>query len=177
MPKTKVNPLTDNEVQKIINSAIDKSRDYLILRLLAKTGARIGELSRFNVGDIDFAHNVIYIPIAKRDERREIPFDQLTANLIRFYIADKKITGPLWKISYSQLQRLPGQYAKKAGVSKKVSPHSFRHYFGTTLIRNGLDPFEVKRLMGHRSLTTTDIYTHIAPIDIMASYEKIMGQW
>ena len=177
MVKGKVEPLTDDDVRAVLGVAMVNLRDYLIIRLLAKTGMRIGELTRMKTSDIDFKNNVLYIPIAKWDSAREVPFDTVTKSVLSLYISEKKIDGQLWQIGDRAIQNMIKKYARLAGISKNVSPHSFRHYFGTTLIRNGLDPHKVKGLMGHRSISTTDIYVHIPPRVVMASYEKIMGGW
>jgi integrase/recombinase XerD len=177
VPKTKIAPLTEDEVKAILNVALPKRRDYLILRLFVKTGARLGELDRFSTKDINFRESVIYIPIAKRDERREVPIDLLSAQMLRSYISDYKITGRLWDISYRNIRDLPGKYAGFAGVSKRVSAHSFRHFFATSLIRGGVNVFAVKTLLGHKSIGTTDHYTHIATSEVMGDYQTIMGRW
>jgi integrase len=175
--KSKVEPLTDDEVKKIVQAAINGRRDYIILRLLAKTGMRVGELCRIEVKDIDFKNHLIYIPVAKRDERREVPMDHVTSQLLQFYIMDKKISGKVWNITTRAVQNIVDKYAALAGLTKNVSPHSFRHYFGTNLVRHGMSEFRVMKLMGHRSVSTTMLYTHLYTSDAVEDYNKIMGAW
>ncbi len=175
--KSKVQPLTDDEIKSIVQAAINNRRDYLILRLLAKTGMRVGELARMDPKDIDFKNHFIFVPVAKRDERREVPMDPLTSQLLQFYITDNRINGPIWKLTTRAIQDITKKYAALAGVSKNVSPHSFRHYFGTNLVRHGMSEFRVQKLMGHRSVSTTMLYTHLYTKDAVEDYNKIMGAW
>ena len=175
--KSKPVPLTEDEVKSIINAAADNRRDYLILRILAKTGMRVGELHKINVQDIDFKNSLIYIPVAKNDERREVPLDIVTGQILRAWVQECN-HGQIWKsLSYRALQDIPARYASKAGLTKKVSCHSMRHFFGTDLIRNGMSEFRVQKLMGHKNVSTTMLYTHLVTSDVVPEYNRIMNKW
>lgn len=178
MVKGRVQPLYENEVKAILKAASSSQRDYLILRLFAKTGLRQGELFRIKPHDVDYARKVIYIPIAKRGERREVPIDTQTSALLKRWIktenGDKR---SIWGLSERTLRRIPGRYAQIAGITKVVSCHSLRHFFCTLLIRNGMSEFRVQKLMGHRRVDTTLLYAHLVTQDCQTEYDRIMNKW
>lgn len=175
--KVKPTPLTEDEVKAILNAAAISRRDYLILRILAKTGMRVGELHRMKPEDIDFKNGIVYIPVAKRDERREVPLDIVTGQLLRAWVQECN-HGQIWKsLSYRAIQDIPSRYAALAGITKNVSCHTFRHFFVTTLIRNGMPDSKIMKLTGHKNPSTLGIYNRIVTNDLMPDYHRIMNSW
>lgn len=174
-----IHHLTEDEVRKIVDAARDNPRDYLILRILAKTGMRQGEAFRIMPEDCDLNNKIIYIPKAKRDEKREVPIDDNTARLLKDWIDDHAPdkNENLWGLSERTMRRLPARYAKAAGVEKVVSCHSFRRFFATQLIRQNMSEFRVQRLLGHKSVNTTLIYSKIVTNDCLQDYNRIMNNW
>jgi integrase/recombinase XerD len=174
-----IHHLTEEEAIRIVEAARENPRDYLILRIFAKTGMRQGECFRIVETDCDLDNKIIYIPKAKRDEKREVPVDDKTALLLKEWFRDHELDkkGNIWGLSERTMRRLPGRYAKKAGVEKVVSCHSFRRFFATQLIRQNMSEFRVQRLLGHKSVNTTLIYSKIVTQDCLKDYNRIMNNW
>lgn len=178
--KEKPEPLEDREIQKIVEAAQNNRRDYLILRVFAKTGARLGEVQQIRAKDIDFERHIIFIFKAKRSKRREVLIDKTTLRDLKFWITDTKpgANDKIFPVSYSTVKKLPGHYAGMARVDKRVSCHSFRHWFITKCERSGMDIEKVRQLVGHENIGQTSRYMwEIARDDIKPQYDEIMSDW
>ncbi|MCK4397537.1 MAG: tyrosine-type recombinase/integrase [Methanophagales archaeon] len=188
MPKRAPDPITEEELNKILDAAIIRDRDYLLLRVLARTGIRIGELygvykreqGRWIYGiqkkDIDFGNKRLWVYSLKQRKyvRREVLVDDGTTVLLRRYTEKMKPEDYVFRsISYRQIQRLPRKYAQLAGVEKNVSCHSLRHFFITHSWRKGIDIARLQHLAGHTDLKTTMIYTHVTTEDVEKKYREI----
>jgi len=221
MVKTKPEDLTKDEVCAIMNAASDKCRDYLILRIFAKTGIRLSELAGIERRDIkEFqekdekgmvkaARFLIHISedTAKRGEEREVVIDESTSTLLKQYLSqnkkeldahEKKVKklndehkvelqtdavskkrASIWfNLTPMAIENLVKKYTKLAGVSKNVSPHAFRHFYCTLLVREGMPLHQIQKLMGHKNLNTTlSVYARVMTNDCLPSYDAIMGGW
>ena len=188
MPKRAPDPITEEELNKILDAAIIRDRDYLLLRVLARTGIRIGELygvykceqGRWIYGiqkkDIDFGSKRLWVYSLKQRKyvRREVLVDDGTTVLLKKYTEKMKPEDYVFRsISYRQIQRLPRKYAQLAGVEKNVSCHSLRHFFITNSWRKGIDIARLQHLAGHTDLKTTMIYTHVTTEDVEKKYREI----
>ncbi|MGB7532597.1 MAG: tyrosine-type recombinase/integrase [Halobacteriota archaeon] len=188
MPKRAPDPITEEELNKILDAAIIRDRDYLLLRLLARTGIRIGELygvykreqGRWIYGiqkkDIDFGSKRLWVYSLKQRKyvRREVLVDDGTTVLLKKYTEKMNPEDYVFRsISYRQIQRLPRKYAQFAGVEKNVSCHSLRHFFITNSWRKGIDIARLQHLAGHTDLKTTMIYTHVTTEDVEKKYREI----
>jgi integrase len=164
MPRKPVDPLTPEEVKQIIDSAVEDDCNYLFLRLLVKTGRRFGEIRAITPKDIDFNNSCLWTNIEKKRkaERRQIFLDETSLILLRKYISRQGIGREerIFKKSDRTLKRLPERYARKAGVAKHVTCHSFRHYVITALISEGWPYDQIQKITGHKSITTLAIYDH-----------------
>nr|QNO51742.1 tyrosine recombinase XerA [Methanosarcinales archaeon ANME-1 ERB6] len=180
MPKRAPDPITEEELNKILDAAIIRDRDYLLLRLLARTGIRIGELygvykreqGRWIYGirkkDIDFGNKRLWVYSLRQRKyaRREVLVDDSTIVLLKRYTEKMKPEDYVFRsISYRQIQRLPKKYAQLAGVEKNVTCHSLRHFFITHSWRKGIDIARLQYLAGHADFKTTMIYTHVTTVD------------
>ncbi len=164
--------LTTEEVEKLLSapdSARKKSvaaRDKLVLHLLYSTGIRLGELLRIKVEDIDLENNTIKI-MGKGDKTRTVLIlDKLIGNgtlaLMKEGIAGKQLNSFVFEgLSPRAVQMAVKAYAHKAGITKHVTPHKLRHSFATRLISEGVRTESVQRLLGHESITTTQIYAQV----------------
>ncbi|MFZ2071421.1 MAG: tyrosine-type recombinase/integrase [Halobacteriota archaeon] len=186
MPKRAPDPITEDELNKILDAAIVNERDYLILRLLARTGIRIGELygvnkegeRRYGIQkkDIDFRNKRLWVYSLKQRKyvRREVLADDATTVLLQRYTEKMKPEDYVFRsISYRQIQRLPKKYAHSVGIEKNVSCHTFRHFFITNSWRKGIDIARLQYLAGHADLKTTMIYTHVTTEDVEKKYREI----
>ncbi|MFV9677935.1 MAG: tyrosine-type recombinase/integrase [Methanosarcinales archaeon] len=186
MPKRAPDPITEDELNNILDAAIVNERDYLILRLLARTGIRIGELygvhkqGTWMYGiqkkDIDFQNKRMWVYSLKQRKyvRREVLVDDATIGLMKRYTAQMTPEDHVFRnVSYRQIQRLPKKYAQQVGIEKNVSCHSFRHFFITNSWRKGIDIARLQHLAGHADLKTTMIYTHVTTEDVEKKYREI----
>jgi integrase/recombinase XerC len=170
--------LTNDEINRfLITPDISKPvglRDRAILELLYAAGLRVSELVHLNLNQIDMETREIRV-IGKGSKERlvlmGIPASDAIANYLkeaRPKLLHKKKTDAVFINHYGRplierrIQKIVKQYAQQAGITKKLHPHTIRHTFATHLLDGGADLRVVQELLGHASLTTTQIYTHVS---------------
>lgn len=178
--------LNEDEVKRLIKAAaadrrqrkFTRTRDKLILSLLYSSGLRVSELVSLKVNDIDLKDRTIRIR-GKGNKDRMVLFDQKTKKLIEDYLHERT-----WESEYLFLNRFGKpltpryiqitikNYAIKAGIKKKVTPHILRHSFATHLLKNGVDIRAIQQLLGHSNLSTTQIYTSVDMGTLKNLYDK-----
>ncbi len=170
--------LSFNDVERII-SAIDIStdlgkRNHCMIEVLYGCGLRVSELIDLKISNINFKENYLKVD-GKGDKTRFVPLAAYTAKLLKEYIShvrsgykiNKKCEDILFLNSRgSSMSRvivfiIIKELTEKAGINKKISPHTFRHSFATHLLQNGADLRYIQEMLGHSSITTTEIYTHL----------------
>ena len=166
--------LTTDEIDRIL-SAIDTStvkglRDSAMLELLYSCGLRVSELVSLRLGDLFFGEGYIRVT-GKGDKQRLVPINDIARDKIRFYLGERRTDSRSEDILFlnnrgTQLTRvmvftLLREAARRAGIEKRISPHTFRHSFATHLLEGGAGIRQVQELLGHESILTTEIYTHL----------------
>ena len=170
--------LSLTDIEKIID-AIEKNsdlgkRNHCIIEVLYGCGLRVSELIDIKISNINFREKYIKVT-GKGNKMRLVPLAQYTAKLLKEYInevrskvkVNKKHEDTLFLNSRgTSMSRvivfiIIKELTDKAGVSKKISPHTFRHSFATHLLQNGADLRFIQEMLGHSSITTTGIYTHL----------------
>ncbi|HUF73043.1 MAG TPA: site-specific tyrosine recombinase XerD [Gammaproteobacteria bacterium] len=149
-------------------------RDRTMLEVLYATGVRVSELINLTLGQMNLNQGVLRI-IGKGDRERLIPLGDEAQDWIREFIDGargeillERQTEYLFptrrgdRMTRQAFWHIIKRYAKKAGISKKLSPHTVRHAFATHLLNNGADLRVVQLLLGHSDVSTTQIYTHVA---------------
>ena len=160
--------LTEREVEQIFNNHFRCPRDRIILELLYDEGLRISELARLNVEDIDFERKTIRVNGKGNKQRIAFLGDRLAA-LLKAYV-DKAASGPLIR-SIRTGKRLGVRYLRMIVQHyAKTNPHTLRHSFATHMLDRGANLRAVQELLGHASLSTTQIYTHVTTRRIKESY-------
>lgn len=164
-----------NKIIRVIDESTDLGRrNQCMVEVLYGCGLRVSELIDLKISNINFKESYLKVD-GKGDKTRFVPFADYTANLIRKYIDEtrsqfkinKKCEDILFLNSRgSAMSRvivfiIIKELADKAGVNKKISPHTFRHSFATHLLQNGADLRYIQEMLGHSSITTTEIYTHL----------------
>ncbi len=155
-------------------------RDRAMLEVLYSTGARVSELVGLNAGDIDLIGGVVKLRGKGRKERMALLGGE-SQRALRVYLENRKVSGrgeagALFlnkgggRISDRSVRRMVDKYVKKTSIRQKVSPHSIRHSFATHLLNNGADLRSVQELLGHKNLSTTQIYTHMGDQRIKEIY-------
>ena len=169
--------LSFDDIQKIINATEDDelgNRNRCILEVLYGCGLRVSELINLKISDINFNEGFLQVE-GKGKKIRLIPLADYTSHCIKEYIAlyrpthkvNKKHQDTLFLnnrgagMSRVMVFLIIKELAKKALVHKNISPHTFRHSFATHLLQNGVDLRYIQEMLGHSSITTTEIYTHL----------------
>ena len=160
--------LNKSEVQKLFE-VTENIKHKTVLALLYYAGLRLDEVRNLKWQDLDFVRGLIYIK-GKGEKERVVFLHQKLRELLKEYGIKQ---GGLILISergskYSErtIQEIVKHAARKAGIKKKVTPHTLRHSFATHLLEAGCDIRHIQQLLGHKNLQTTQIYTHIANKDI-----------
>ncbi len=171
--------LNSLEMNRLIEASSKNKRDHAIIVLLAYSGMRVSELCSLDVEDIDFIEGIVRIRSGKGDKDRIVVVDRRAIETLKDYLHDeKRYNGPLFltqknsRITPVHVERLIRKYSKLAGISKHVTPHVIRHTFATTLLKNGADIRFIQQLLGHSSISTTEIYTHVDENMLREIYEK-----
>ena len=169
------NVLSIEEVEAIIGSVDTGSwsgkRDRAILEVLYGCGLRVGEVTTIKISDI-YADQGFVRVIGKGNKQRIVPIGEMAVSAVKDYLEERitpddgcddvlflnKFGRPLSRISVFNMVK---DRAMAAGIHKEISPHTFRHSFATHLIENGADLRVVQEMLGHESILTTEIYTHI----------------
>ena len=170
--------LSTDEINRII-AAIDLSkpegeRNKAILETLYGCGLRVSELTGLKLGNLHFREGFVIV-IGKGDKERMVPVGKVAERQIEIYlkqvrnhqIPQKNSESILFlnrrggKLSRVMIFTLIKELVLKAGIEKVVSPHTFRHSFATHLVEGGADLRAVQEMLGHESITTTEIYTHL----------------
>lgn len=164
----------------LLSPAVDSvlgRRDQIIIELLYVTGLRVSELCHLNVEDVNLASRVIYVRGGKGGKDRVVPMGQRTAARIKSYLCEPAPgrlsleTGnhPVFlsilgrRLASGAVQSLLRQETTKCGIRKHVTPHTMRHTCATHMHSGGADIMHIKQILGHADVTTTQIYTRIAP--------------
>lgn len=168
--------LSVEEVDRLIaavdlDSAFGK-RDRAMLETLYGLGLRVSELASLRISSIWTEQGFVSV-IGKGDKQRLVPLGGMARDAIRDYLevrgpaADRESSDILFLNRFGRaltrvaVFKMIKAYAVKAGISKEISPHTLRHSFATHLIENGADLRAVQEMLGHESILTTEIYTHI----------------
>lgn len=173
MTKQKPDPINKEEVEKIINQAFIDKNDYAytIFNFAKKTGKRLGEIYNLKVKNYQPERKIIYTQILKRRRsvEKETILDEELCLILNRWILSQKLKEEdfiFHKRTYRQIQNLIKKYAKKAGINKNISMHSFRHYFITSLVRQGWPYDKIQKLTGHANLSTLNFYDSATALDI-----------
>ena len=193
-PKSLPKFLTPDEVEQILNNTKIETpagyRNRTILELLWATGMRISELSGLNFGDLNLEHNEIRV-FGKGSKERIILVTDRAKNFLERYIEsardlipkgfpvpDKSEDSPVfinntgYRLQTRTVRNVINEIVEKINLPKHVTPHMFRHSFATHLIENGADLRVVQELLGHASISNTQIYTHVSTQHLKDVYNE-----
>ncbi|UII80197.1 site-specific tyrosine recombinase XerD [Flagellimonas sp. CMM7] len=170
--------LSTDEINQLI-LAIDLSkpegeRNRAILETLYGCGLRVSELVNLKLSDLYFEEDFIKVT-GKGDKQRFVPISHLNKKYINIYKSEIRIHLPIQKehedflflnrrgkqLTRAMIFTIIKQLSEKIGLDKSISPHTFRHSFATHLLENGADLRAIQQMLGHESITTTEIYMHV----------------
>lgn len=174
--------LSTREAASLLKTAGRDTRISAIINTLIYTGLRVGELCSLNTGDIDMDEQILYVKGGKGDKDRIVIVADECIDAVKDYMKlRKRIAAPTdalfvsnkkTRYDTSTIERMVRKAAVEAGISKKVTPHVLRHTFATSLMRNGGDIRFIQELLGHSSVATTQIYTHMDESTLKDMYRK-----
>ena len=176
--------LEEDQVEELLEAPDEDTllglRDRAILETLYSTGMRCSELTGVDVTDVDW-HNEVVVARGKGRKQRLAHLGPQAQELLRRYLAaggrSPASGGPMFlnnrggRLSPRSVQRLIDKYVAQLGLDRRISPHTLRHCFATHLLSRGADLREVQELLGHASLVTTQVYTHLSHERLREIYE------
>lgn len=157
--------LTRDEVSKLLKSA-ETRKSRLIISLLYSSGLRVSELVNLKPQDLNFTENIGWVRGGKGSKDRMFTVSPGLANELKEYM--KKRDGAKYLFSQEDplttrnVQKIVKHLRHRADIQKKITPHTLRHSFATHLLESGTDIRMIQALLGHSSLNTTQLYTHIS---------------
>lgn len=186
--------ITVEQIEKLLATPSDKDvlgmRDRAMLEVLYSTGIRVSELVGLNVDDMDESGEALRVR-GKGKKERMVPLGMHALGAVARYAAlvradpryaqwwkDENRARPLFinkhgqRLSSRSVRRKLDKYLVQAGLDPDISPHTLRHSFATHLLDNGADLRSVQELLGHQSLSTTQIYTHLTAHRLQDAYNK-----
>jgi len=197
VPKRQIDIIEYADLERMLaapsGSDLRSLRDKAILEFLFSTGLRLSELCNLK-RYLDFGRGEITVR-GKGEKLRVVFVSEGSAKTIKAYLdkrpdaeewlfvslskvpkGSKKTAKVIGKITPRAVQRLVDKYARQAGIGERVSPHKLRHLFATDLLRNGADLRSVQEMLGHSSITTTQIYTHITNKELKDIHKNFHGR-
>lgn len=179
--------LSKDEVRRFIDSLHNK-KSRLMISLMYACGFRVSELINLKAEDLDFNEKIGHLRQAKGKKDRIFNIPSFLFDDLKKQAEEQKqkgieflFTGPKGRLSSRNMQKIVKKAAIKAGITKDIHPHTFRHSFATHLLEDGIDIRKIQELLGHADLSTTQIYTHISaeelkkipsPLDSLMEEEK-----
>ncbi len=184
------NFLDMKEIGKLLEAPdvtiLDGLRDRAILEILYSSGIRVSELVGLNAGSVDLIGEVLKVK-GKGKKERLVPIGSVAVNILNEYTNKRKkgdykgrradfnavfLNKYGQRITDRSVRRIVNKYIQKAALEHKISPHVFRHTFATHMLDAGADLRSVQELLGHSSLSTTQIYTHVTTEKLKKVYDK-----
>lgn len=193
VPERSLDLISPQELDRLMKApdlaTLPGLRDKAILELLFSTGLRISELCGLSIDDVDLTRDEFSVR-GKGDKIRVVFLSDDAKKAISNYLKARKDMSDALFVQYGKnaknasdlrlsprtVQRILKQYAIKAGITRKVSPHVIRHSFATDLLSNGADLRSVQALLGHSNISTTQVYTHVTDKHLREVHKKYHGR-
>ncbi len=181
--------LTTSEIQKLLSAPSSRTqmglRDRAILETMYSAGLRVSELVGINDGDIDWEAGLVRVR-GKGKRERLAPLGSYALRALRAWLAKRELahdvprgpSAPVFvnkfgrRLTTRSVARMIQQLLVRTGLDMRTSPHTLRHSFATHLLDAGADIRSVQELLGHKSLVTTQIYTHVSTKTLRDAYER-----
>jgi site-specific recombinase XerD len=179
--------INEDELKRLINTPSGNNpkelRDKALMELLFSTGLRVSELCSLNRDSVDMKREEFSIR-GKGGKVRVVFVSDSAKEILKEYLNKRQDTEDAMfvqmggkksddmRLTSRSVERIIAYYARKAGISKKVTPHVIRHSFATDLLRNGADIRSVQVMLGHSNISTTQIYTHITDKELKNIHKK-----
>lgn len=194
MPERVVDFLEGSDLERLLEAPtkieapeIIKKRDKAILEVLFSTGLRVSELTNLKKEQVNLKKDEFTVR-GKGDKPRVVFLSNQAKFWLKQYLDARQDVSPFLFVSHDRahknegaltprsVERLVKKYSKAAGITKKVTPHTMRHSYATDLLMNGADIRSVQAMLGHSSITTTQIYTHITNQQLRDVHKSFHGR-
>lgn len=173
--------LTEEETHRLFEAVRESPRDAAIVHVLAFGGLRVGELCHLSLEDIEFERNILHVRSGKGDKDREVVIEERTRAAIDRYLTERALAGEgtnrLFPVGPVTVERLIRKAAVRAGIPRRVTPHMLRHTLATALLSRGCDIRYIQKLLGHSSVATTQIYTHVDTQALRSAYTRAKPEY
>lgn len=178
-------PLKDHEIGNLV-----ARRDKAILETLFSTGMRVSELANLKIEQVNLKQEEGTVR-GKGDKVRIVFFSDRARGALKAYLDTRRDPSPYLFVSHDRakgrrkgmgpltprsIERLLERYTRLAGIPKRVTPHTLRHTFATDLLRGGADIRSVQSMLGHASITTTQVYTHVTNKQLREVHARYHGK-
>lgn len=194
--RAKISFLEPQEVVDLLRAPLEAKpphkRDYAILMVLFSSGMRVSELVSLDRDDLNLKKREVMIR-GKGSKDRPVFVSEQAASAIEAYLKSRAdVYRPLFihhsgtqsgldegeylRLQPRSVQRIVKKYARLAGITKSVTPHTLRHSYATDLLRNGADLRSVQALLGHSNIATTQIYTHVTDPSLRKVHEQFQSE-
>lgn len=195
-PSRSVEFLEIDELERLLSSPAQHAaglvafRDQAILELLFSTGLRVSELTNLHIDQVNTERDEFSVR-GKGEKVRVVFLSDSAKESVKTYLGKRRDTSPFLFVSHDRakggrtesgpltprsVERLVARYARASGITKRITPHTMRHTFATDLLRSGADIRSVQSLLGHASITTTQIYTHVTDRQLKDIHQKFHGR-
>lgn len=163
--------LSEAEVRRLLEAVAESPRDSAIMHVLAYTGIRVGELCALRADDVDAETGILRVRKGKGDKDRHVVLDRAAARAVIAWIpgcGDDR----LFPLSTERVEQIVKAAGVAAGIPRRVHPHALRHSLATALLRRGCDIRFIQQLLGHSSVATTQLYTHVELSGLRDAYAR-----
>ncbi len=173
--------LSEEEMHRLFEAVRSSPRDSAIVHVLAFGGLRVSEVCHLALEDIEFERNILHVRSGKGDKDREVVLEDRTRAAIDRYLTERTLAGVsnlrLFPIGSVTVERIVRRAAQNAGIPRRVTPHMLRHTLATALLSRGCDIRFIQKLLGHASVSTTQIYTHVDTQALRDAYQRAKPQY
>src|SRR5580658_649978 len=173
--------LTEEEMHRLFAAVKDSPRDSAMVHVLAFAGLRVSELCHLQLEDIEFERNILHVRSGKGDKDREVILEDRSRAAIDRYLTDRTLAGEtglrLFPVGPVTVERIVRRAAASASIPHRVTPHMLRHTLATALLSRGCDIRYIQKLLGHASVATTQIYTHVDTQALRTAYQRAKPEY
>jgi len=173
--------LGEEEMHRLFEAVKASPRDNAIIHVLAFAGLRVSELCNLLIEDVEFERNILHVRSGKGDKDREVVLEDRTRAAVDRYLTERTLGGEssprLFPVGSVTVERVVRRAAQSAGIPRRVTPHMLRHTLATALLSRGCDIRYIQKLLGHASVATTQIYTHVDTQALRDAYQRAKPQY
>lgn len=174
--------LSEEETHRLFEAVRESPRDSAIVHVLAFAGLRVSELCHLKIEDLELGRNLLHIRSGKGDRDREVLLEEKSRAALDRFLAERATTDGiesdrLFPVGPVTVERIVRRAAQRAEIGRRVTPHMLRHTLATALLSRGCDIRYIQKLLGHASVATTQIYTHVDTQALREAYSRAKPQY